>query len=180
MPNSKPDPDKDEGHEREARIETSSPPCFAHEMDPVYAGYMPQDEIIAFLNVLLEGERAGAKAVALLQSDAASDDFRQAVHPVGVDEGRFCAMLSRHITRLGGRPSPATGSFYEKFRAVAGLRARLAFLNRGQDWVVRKLNETLPRIQDDALYADLREMRDVHVRNVERCTALMAGLPPAA
>jgi len=180
MPKSTPDPGNDDGHEREARIETSSPPCFAHEMDPVYAGYMARDEIIAFLNVLLEGERAGAKAAALLQSEAASDDFRQAVHPVGVDEGRFCAMLSRHITRLGGTPSPTTGAFYGKFRAVAGLRARLAFLNRGQDWVVRKLNETLPRIQDESLYADLREMRDVHVHNIERCTALMAALPPTA
>ena len=37
---------------------------------------------------------------------------------------------------------------------------RLAFLNRGQAWVVRKLEKLLPRVCDDTLYADLKEMAD--------------------
>src|SRR3546814_2777322 len=41
----------------------ASPPCSMHELDPAYLGYLSTAETIELLNELLEGERAGARAV---------------------------------------------------------------------------------------------------------------------
>jgi len=41
--------------------EGSSPACAMHQADDVYMGYAGKDEVIAFLNELLEAERAGAR-----------------------------------------------------------------------------------------------------------------------
>jgi hypothetical protein len=41
------------------RPEPASPACLAHEADDTYMGYASRDEIAAFLNELLEAERAG-------------------------------------------------------------------------------------------------------------------------
>ena len=41
------------------RPDPSSPACLAHEADDAYMGYATKDELGAFLNELLEAERAG-------------------------------------------------------------------------------------------------------------------------
>jgi hypothetical protein len=56
--------------------------------------------------------------------------------------------------------------------AIADLRARLVFLIRGQDWVVIKLRETLPRVRDRDLRADLAEMLRSHESNVDLANRL--------
>lgn len=147
----------------------SSPPCFLHEVDPVYAGYLSGDETIEFLNTLLEAERAGARGVGDMSRDPGNEELRPLLAEVAEDEARFCGMLTAHIKRLGGRPSRVTGNFYGKLLARESLRERLEFLDRGQSWVVKELREKLPRIHDDALHADLRQMLTVHEQNIARC-----------
>jgi nitronate monooxygenase len=70
-------------------------------------------------------------------------------------------------------PSPATGRFYGKLMAIAGLTKRVAFLNRGQGWVVRRLRDALPRVRDDRLYEDLKVMLEAHEGNIRRCDRLL-------
>lgn len=135
---------------------------------------MDRDELLQLLEALLEAERAGVKATILCRDQIADPVMDSVLFAIGRDEGRFCAMLTRHIERLGGRNSGRTGSFYDRLRALAGWAERLDFLNRGQDWVVRKLDAALPAVRDSRLHADLVEMRDVHARNVARCKALIA------
>jgi hypothetical protein len=81
-------------------------------------------------------------------------------------------MLTRHITRLGGVPSAATGAFYDKLMAIEDPAQRLDFLDRGQGWVVRKLREALPGIADEALRTDLTDMLETHERNLARSAKL--------
>ncbi len=57
--------------------------------------------------------------------------------------------------------------------AIAELPKRLAFLNRGQGWVVRRLRDALPRVQDDRLYEDLKVMLQAHELNISRCDRLL-------
>lgn len=147
----------------------SSPPCFLHEVDPAYSGYLSNEDTVELLNTLLEAERAGARGVAAMSQDPDSAEIKPLLDEVAGDEARFCGMLTRHIKRLGGRPSRVTGSFYGKLLARETLRARLEFLDRGQSWVVRELQEALPRIADDTLHADLVDMLRVHERNIARC-----------
>jgi hypothetical protein len=93
------------------------------------------------------------------------------------DEARWCAMLSRQIKRLGGEPSSKTGDFRAKALAIPGLLDRLAFLNRGQAWVVRKIEALAPRVRDDVLHADLRAMLDSHRINIDRASAVLQANP---
>lgn len=151
----------------------ASPPCSLHELDPSYLGYMTGGELIALLNELLEGERAGARLLADMGRAARDPGEGATFRDVAMDEARFCAMLTRHIRRLGGTPSTAIGAFHGKVLALETPAERLALLNSGQGWVVRKLEEACGRIADDALLRDLREMRAAHARNIARCEALM-------
>jgi hypothetical protein len=150
----------------------ASPPCFMHELDPAYLGFMSVSEMIALLNALLEGERAGARGVAEMAKQTPGAVERATLRDVAKDEARFCAMLTRHIARLGGTPSAETGGFYGKLIALEASRERIDLLNRGQGWVVRKLQEALPKIGDSALHRDLTNMLEVHERNIRHCTEL--------
>lgn len=60
----------------------------------------------------------------------------------------------------------AHGAFYDKAMAIGDLNARIAFLNRGQGWVVRKLRDMIPRVRDSALVLDLDRMLSSHVANI--------------
>ena len=155
-----------------SRATYASSPCFMHELDPSFLGYLNRDEIIILLNRLLEGERAGARGVAEMCKSVDNSQTKSVLRDVARDEGRFCTMLTSHISRLGGGASHGTGAFYQKLVAVDDFTERLELLNRGQGWVVRKLREALPRIDDTTLHRDLNEMLAVHERNIERCNDL--------
>jgi len=147
----------------------ASPPCFMHELDPSYLGYLCAEETLSLLNLLLEAERAGARGVMAMAREAQGPELARALNAVARDEARFCAMLTRHVRRLGGEPSTATGSFYDKLMARRGDVDRMVLLDRGQTWVALKLKEALPKIADAELSRDLRDMLDVHEKNIRRC-----------
>jgi hypothetical protein len=100
--------------------------------------------LLDLLGQLLEAERAGARGVGIMSRQAQNARARAALTDIARDEARFCAMLTRHITRLGGVPSTATGAFFDKLMAIEDPAQRLDFLDRGQGWVARKLREAPP------------------------------------
>lgn len=122
----------------------ASPVCYASQGDDVYMGYAGRDEIAAALNALLEAERAGARVT--LESAKGIDDpvMKRLTKAIHGDEAKWCGMLAAQIKRIGVTPSARCGEFYAKAMAIADPRERLAFLKRGQAWVVRKLSELLP------------------------------------
>lgn len=135
---------------------------------------MPAEELIGLLNVLLEAERAGAKVLAAFLNDyeRGTPLWRQ-LAAVQRDEARNCAILMELIRRVGGAPSTVTGDFLGKALAVEGKAARLQFLNRGQKWVARKINEALPRLEQDFVRDALIAMHESHLLNIEACEALL-------
>ena len=145
----------------------ASPACYAHELEPLSAA-----DLIAVLNTLLEGERAGAQGLIDMAKRTADGGLKQLLTDVARDEGRFCVMLRSHIERLGATPTEATGVFYDKLMGRDSLPAQLKLLDRGQSAVVRTIEEVLPRIDDTTLSDDLVEMRDVHLRNIALCAAV--------
>ena len=155
----------------------SSPPCYAAEF-PGYFGEGAErvnPVLIDGLNALLEAERAGAKVLAILRDglDARSPQ-RGLLARLQKDEGANAVLLYKTIRRLGGMASHDTGAFVQKTLAVDGLAARLAFLNKGQAWVVRKIDQVLPEVEDEAARAMLVEMRVSHLDNIAACEALLA------
>ena len=85
------------------------------------------------------------------------------------------AILKKQLKRLDAPASAKVGAFSEKALAIAALPERIAFLNRGQAWVVRKLREMLPKVRDDALHRDLSEMLVSHEANIARATTALGA-----
>jgi hypothetical protein len=109
-------------------------------------GYADRIEIVGALNELLEAERAGARVASRSRQETLPEGYTALMQEVGRDEAHWCAMLTRQICRFDGMPSHATGAFFEKAMAISDPLERLVFLNRGQTWVVRKLEKLLPLV----------------------------------
>jgi len=150
----------------------ASPPCFMHELDPGYIGYLSTSETIALLNQLVAGERAGARTVEEMGRKGAGVPDPARLRDIAKNEARFCAMLARHITRLGGTPGPQMGACHGKPIALDPSCARNDLVNRDKAWIVRKLREALPGIGDGALHRDLKNMLEVHELYIEGSTEL--------
>jgi nitronate monooxygenase len=168
--------------------EPSSPACLASRADDAYMGYANREELLAFLNELLEAERAGARVAVGTWATEVNGEIAQLARAIQRDEAHWCAVLTKVIRSLEAQPSKRVGAFYEKAMAIPDAVERLRFLNRGQGWVVRKLREFLPKVRDDRIYADLLEMSLRHEGNIEVVNAAVArltasppnGPPPSA
>ena len=163
-------------HRDDETTEGASPACSMREADDAYMGYMAQDEVIAFLDQLLEAERAGARVTLESARAAGGGPLARLMSDIQRDESRWCAMLARHLKTLGATPSPKVGGFYEKAIAITDLGERTAFLNRGQGWVVRKLREALPQIRNDRLHAELTEMLRSHEANIAVANEVLSAV----
>ncbi|HMO45276.1 MAG TPA: DUF6306 domain-containing protein [Rubrivivax sp.] len=142
------------------------------------AAPVPRDELLATLNELLEAERAGARVARETAAEIASPALAALVQDVQQDELHWCGMLMRTIRALDATPSSLTGAFWGKAMAIPDIEQRLAFLNRGQAWVVRKLQALVPRVGDAGVRADLQQMLDRHQHNIERVEARMRPTGP--
>ena len=125
------------------------------------------EELIFALNELLEAERAGARVLLETARRNPPQNLALQINEIQRDEVRWCKMLMNMIQSLDIEPSTKTGAFYEKAIAISDLNERLIFINRGQGWVVRRLSEIIPRLQDVNIRKQLEEMRDAHVDNIE-------------
>jgi len=119
-----------------------------------------------FLNTLGEAERAGGRVLRELTDQAGSLELKELLKKVAHDEGYYAAELAAHVRRLGGTASNKTGDFVEKVRTVAEFKGKLELLNRGQRWVIRKIDEHLSAIADEALRAFLIVMAKGHHMNI--------------
>jgi nitronate monooxygenase len=135
-----------------------------------------QSAVIDFLNLLLECERAGAKALRSADTLDIPADIAPMLARHFNDEARYCAGLKNQIIRLGGRPSTQTGAFLEQFTNAATWAAKLDLLIRGQHWVAKRIGEKLPVTNDTVLTAFLVEMQATHITNVEEAR-LATGAP---
>ena len=131
----------------------------------------------SLLNILGEAERAGGRVLHELTAMAKSPELRELLKKVGHDEGYYAGELSAHVRRLGGAASNKTGDFVEKVRAVEDFRGKLELLNRGQRWVIRKIEENLATLNDPELHAFLDLMAKGHHVNIGALEeALQQGL----
>lgn len=122
------------------------------------------------LNTLLEGERAGAKLLAAYCDELPRDsDAYGRLSAVQRDEARNCAVLIHLLLEAGVAPTTAVGGFYERGLRIRGLRERLEFLNRGQQWVADRIAAELPRMSELPGQKPLQAMHDSHLVNIGIC-----------
>lgn len=153
----------------------ASPVCYAEQADAAYMGQLGREELLAALDELLEAERAGARVaeetVAQLQDPAE----RALMEAIRQDEVKWCGMLIAAIKSLDAKPGSRTGAFHGKAMAIADLPARMAFLNRGQAWVVRKLEALVPKVKEAGIQDDLLAMLVAHRENIDRVEVRLAA-----
>jgi Domain of unknown function (DUF6306) len=131
------------------------------------------------LNELLEAERAGVDTLSRLFPEARSAEMQKLFEGVRDDEAWSCAGLVRSIKTLGGIISEKKGDFAEKVMSEPTLAARLRLLNRGQGWVVKRLDRLLAETLPASVGGFLEEMKTRHVTNIEACERLAASLQAA-
>jgi hypothetical protein len=119
--------------------------------------------------ILLEAERAGVLAARGLMK-AATDSAETDLMALVLDgERESCRMLGRALLKMGTRGTAQTGDFARKVMALSDPEDRLKLLIKGQDWVVRKIDEALQTTPPEEILLSLTEIRHVHEVNIGKC-----------
>jgi len=132
--------------------------------------------IVDRLNELLEAERAGVETLSRLFAEARTPEILKLFEQVRDDEAWSCAGLARSIKTLGGVLSEKKGDFAEKVMNEPTLAARLRLLNRGQGWVVKRLDGLLGETLPASVSEFLTEMKRRHIINIDACNRLAESL----
>lgn len=120
------------------------------------------------LNLLLESERAGVVVLESLAAEVEHRDLKDLLIDAREEENRNATTLEKLLREAGAKPSSEVGPFAAKVAAIADIRGRLALLIRGQEWVARKIEETLALApQSGGIREALQKMANRHRYEVE-------------
>lgn len=117
------------------------------------------------LKGLLSAERAGAKVAGESLQQCEDPAQRRLLEQIRQGEVDSCRLVLNCLNHLGIEPNRETGAFYGKAMAIESLDERLPFVDKGQQWVIRKLREYLPGCQDAFLRTELEKMLAIHEIN---------------
>lgn len=134
-----------------------------------------KDDRIERLSVLLEAERAGVFAARFLVEKSSDETERELMERILDGEKESCRLIGRTIVREAGSTTGNVGEFYLKVMALEAPMDRLNLLIKGQEWVLRKLDEALPDWTEPGILEDLDRIRRVHVENIEACKEFVAA-----
>lgn len=126
-----------------------------------------RDRLIEALEELLSAERAGAQVAHASLEEAQSDLQRTVLKQVHRGEADSCKRLRDCLLLLGAEPGHERGAFYEKCMAIPNLGERLALVDRGQKWVIRKLEALLEEVSHPQLRQELEAVLRTHEINSE-------------
>lgn len=134
------------------------------------------EETDAFLNRMLEAERAGARALVVFMDDFPRHSGEWSIlRKVHEDEAHNCALIGEQLKRRSGDYSHATGEFYARAVAVEGPSERIRFLVKGLRWAIREFEQALPRIPDPEIRGLFEGMKERHTRSATACESLIRG-----
>jgi hypothetical protein len=133
----------------------------------------PLATLISALQELLSAERAGAEVAAYSLRQRLSLAQHQLMKQIQQGEADSCRRLRICLERLGQVPNHQTGAFYEKAIAIEKIDERLAFIDRGQRWVIKRIRESLPFCDDPAIKHDLSVILTTHELNSEATSKIL-------
>lgn len=122
-------------------------------------------DTINLLQELLEAERAGVRLAVDTLKEATDEKHRLLLSQIQIGEAESCRRIRDCIKYLGGEPSLAVGDFYKKAMSIEDVLDRLFFIDRGQRWVIKKLNENLAFISSRFVKKELENVLKIHVLN---------------
>ena len=130
---------------------------------------------IAFLNRLLEAERAGVKVLATLLPELEKESVINLAKNFLHDEGMNCQVLKTMIENMDGTASSATGDFVQKVAALPTIEEKLALLIRGQEWVASYIRKNRNLLSKTSERMFLEAMKIQHEENVDTLTSMLNG-----
>ncbi|KPG92132.1 hypothetical protein AEQ67_27785 [Pseudomonas sp. RIT-PI-q] len=122
-------------------------------------------DTISLLQELLEAERAGARLALDTMKEATDDKQKILLNQIQIGEAESCRRIRDCIKYLGGEPSLTVGEFYVKAMSIEDVLERLFFIDRGQRWVIKKLNANLDSISSAFVRKELENVLQIHVLN---------------
>lgn len=117
------------------------------------------------LQDLLSAERAGAKVAGDSLQQCKDPAQRRILEQIRQGEVDSCKLVLNCLKHRDLIPNQEIGAFYGKAMAIESLEERLPFIDRGQQWVIRKLREYLPGCDDPFLRGELEKMLEIHEVN---------------
>ena len=117
------------------------------------------------LQDLLSAERAGARVASESLEKCNDPTTRALLEQIRQGEVESCKLVLNCLKHLGIEPNRETGAFYGKAMAIESLQERLPFVDKGQQWVIRKLREYLPGCEDELIRGELEKMLHIHEVN---------------
>ena len=117
------------------------------------------------LQDLLSAERAGARVAGESLEQCNDPTTRALLEQIRQGEVESCKLVLNCLKHLDIEPNRETGAFYGKAMAIESLQERLPFVDKGQQWVIRKLREYLPGCEDELIRGELEKMLHIHEVN---------------
>ncbi len=117
------------------------------------------------LQDLLSAERAGAKVAGDSLQQCNDPAQRHLLEQIRQGEVDSCKLVLNCLKHKGLEPNREIGAFYDKAMAIESLEERIPFIDRGQQWVIRKLREYLPGCDDPFIRGELEKMLNIHEVN---------------
>jgi hypothetical protein len=130
-------------------------------------------QVVVLLNELLRSERAGARALASMISDAHDTSVQSLLMGLEMTQASFTVALWQEIEALGGCPSSETGPLYARCQRLSDLRGKVELVECENDRLARKIAKALSKIADRRLHSKLRIMQESHQHEIERLTMLL-------
>ncbi|WP_254621270.1 DUF6306 domain-containing protein [Stutzerimonas stutzeri] len=121
--------------------------------------------LIEALGELLSAERAGVQVATASLAEAQTDLQRSVLERVRQGEADSCKRLRECLALLGVEPGHERGAFYEKCMAISDLGDRLELVDRGQRWVIRKLEALLTSVDHPEIRQQLEAVLRTHEIN---------------
>ena len=125
------------------------------------------------LTALLEAERAGVVTARRMLAECSREEEQALLERILEGERESCRDLGRMLLHIGSRGSGNVGDFADKVMALPDLTARMKLLIKGQEWVVRKIEELLAGPLPLGVTEELSEVHRVHVENIALCVRFL-------
>jgi Domain of unknown function (DUF6306) len=143
-----------------------------HEVDPSYLGYWSEQEVVVFLELLLEQERGGTKAFADI-GQAADLQVADLVFGPELDQGEICVLLQKEIAKKGSAAAPPRKRMDNGRRAKRSLEQAIEFAMSHQAELVKTIQEAIPKIFDAELNSHLDRMLQLHRKQIKQLKTLL-------
>lgn len=125
------------------------------------------------LVTLLEAERAGVAVAKKMLDESDSEEETVLLVAILTGEKDGCRALGKTILDLGFTGSRNVGDFVDKVMDLPDKTNRMKLLVKGQEWVVRKLDEVLEQQLPENDRDLLLGIREDHLVNIEKCRRFM-------